>query len=312
MMEKENRCIGCGNINSEIFLEGPDRMQGTPGHFTLRCCRFCGTIFLSPQPNKTALLRYYPEDYAAYDPGKEPGAMASWSLAYGVQKQVRAVLKGHLQPGRALDVGCGGGEFLAALQGQGWQVQGTEINASIAGFARRRRGLDLTNADSACLPYASGCFDLITFWDVLEHLPDPCLALREAARLARPSARLVASLPNPESLEANIMGRYWAGWDLPRHLWLFPRQVLTDLMEDAGWQVDEVRCLRGRHWLLAKGLDYWLQDKHLPRWLYQLFLVVINSWLIRLLLLPYFALVERMGKGSIMVFFAHRKEDRHA
>jgi SAM-dependent methyltransferase len=141
----------------------------------------------------------------------------------------------------------------------------------------------------------------------LEHLSDPRRALEEAARIAQPSALLILSLPNPDSLEARWFKYSWAGWDIPRHLWLFPRPVLKRLLEEEGWQVLEMRTFRGRHWLLVQSLSIWLQDRQLHPLIYKILIAVFRSWLVKFLLLPYFIIVERMGKGSIMVFFAKRR-----
>jgi len=301
------KCIGCGENQFEVFLESKDRLQGGSEYFTLQRCLTCGAVFLHPQPTRNKTLEYYPEDYLAYAPSQASGIFARWSLIYGGAKQVGAVLKRVSGPGKGLDVGCGGGGFLSGMAKQGWQAHGVEINPRIAGKVRRNRGLDVILADSLDQAYASSTFDLITFWDVLEHLSDPRRALREAARIARPSALLILSLPNPDSLEARWFRYSWAGWDIPRHLWLFPRPVVNKMLEEEGWRVLEMRTFRGRHWLLVQSLSIWLQDKQLHPLVYKILIVVIRSWMAQLLLLPYFTIIEKMNKGSIMVFFAQRR-----
>jgi SAM-dependent methyltransferase len=214
--------------------------------------------------------------------------------------------------GRALDIGCGGGEFLSELRKQGWSVYGMEINTHIATFAHNQRGIDMIAGDAHELAYAKNTFDLITLWDTLEHFKDPRRALNDASLVARPSALLVVSTPNPDSLEARWFGPYWAGWDIPRHLNLFSRSTLTWMIEEEGWSVQEVRYFRGRHWLLAHSLRFWLQDKRLPQILYKFSVAFINSRLMQALSLPFFMVVERLKLGSIMVFFARRKGADHA
>jgi SAM-dependent methyltransferase len=253
------------------------------------------------------MLEYYPEDYLAYAPSQAPGIFARWSLTYGVNKQVKEVLKRTSGPGKVLDVGCGAGGFLSGMFKQGWQTHGMEINPRIASKVHRNLRLDIVLADSLDQAYASSTFDLITFWDVLEHLSDPRRALEEASRIGRSSGMLIISLPNPDSLEARWFGHSWAGWDIPRHLWLFPRPVVTRMLEEEGWKVLEIRTFRGRHWLLLQSLSIWLQDRNLHPLVYKILMAIFRSWIVKSLLLPYFVVVERMGKGSIMVFYAERK-----
>ncbi len=305
-------CIGCGVERFQQFLQGPDRLQEIEGNYTLWRCPECGTFTLHPQPSPERNLDHYPADYIAYQPGQASGKLARCSSAYGAYKQVRFVLQRNPEPGWALDIGCGTGDFLAALRKHAWSVHGLEINRRIARYTHEQRGLNVIVGDSLAGAYASHSFDLITFWDVLEHLADPRQALREARRLARPSALLIIGIPNPESLEASLFGPYWAGWDIPRHLWLFPRRVLVHLVEEAGWEFQEVRYARGRHFLLSQSLRFWLQDRRLPISLSRLLLEGINSWGARALLLPYFSVVERFKASSSLVLFARRKEDIHA
>jgi SAM-dependent methyltransferase len=224
------KCIGCGEDHFELFLKSKDRLQGGREYFTLQRCLACGTVFLYPQPSRNKMLEYYPEDYLAYTPSQGSGTFARWSLTYGVAKQVRAVLKRAPGPGKVLDVGCGGGGFLSGMVKKGWQALGLEINPRIARKVRRDLWLDVILADSLDQAFTASTFDLITFWDVLEHLSDPRRALKEAARIARPSAQLILSLPNPDSLEARWFKFSWAGWDIPRHMWLFPRQVINNML----------------------------------------------------------------------------------
>lgn len=259
-----------------------------------------------PQPDVDELAALYPEDYVPYTPARATGLQRRL-LDYGVAKQVRVVLRHSPGPsGKALDVGCARGDFLAGLRRHGWQVQGLEPNSRIATLARAVHSLQVVEADFMHNNYAGETFDLISFWDVLEHLPDPPAALREAARIARPGALLVISVPDPDSLEARRFGAAWAGWDLPRHLWLFPKDVLRRLLEAAGWKVQVVRHFRGRHWLLLLSLRLWLEMRSVaPVWRARI-LGLLGSWPAHLLLLPYFAVVEKLGKGSIMVFFARR------
>jgi len=301
------QCAGCGNDRFEEFFRGRDRLQGGTEYFTLWRCLVCGTVFQYPQPPKNRILKYYPEDYLAYTPEQATGLLARWSSSYGISKQIRAVLKKAPSRGKVLDVGCGEGGFIAGMNKRGWSAYGLEINPRIASVVHRRHGLDIILADSLDQAYASATFDLITFWDVLEHLSDPRLGLREAARIARPGALLILSLPNPDSLEAHLFGSSWAGWDLPRHLWLFPSSVLRRILNEEGWHVQEIRTFRGRNWLLAQTIGIWLADKPMNPRLKKIIKVFLGSWMGKIILLPYFSLIEMLKKGSIMVFFAQKR-----
>lgn len=306
-MEKTS-CTLCGVDDSAILFRDRDRQHGGPGLFTVRQCRRCGILYQSPRPTSEEMEAYYPEEYAPYASGRRLSAWERWNRRYAATKQIRAVMSRIPQAGRALDVGCATGAFLAALQQKGWQVQGVEINPQAAANAQQATGGEIFVGDLLEAAYADRSFDLVTFWDVLEHLPDPRLALQEAARITRPSGTLILSLPNTDSLEARLFGTCWAGWDIPRHLWWFPRAALVRLLDETGWRAQEFVCLRGRHWLLALSLRLWMEERSFSPTLSKGILTVFRSLPVRALLWPYYAVIERMKLGSIIVAFARRKE----
>jgi len=174
-------------------------------------------------------------NYAPYTIGlSKQSPWSSWLLSLGVRKQVKTVTARLPQKGRALDVGCATGAFLFVLRRLGWKVDGVEINPQMAAYARVHIPAEVFSGDFLEADYPEDTFDLITFWDVLEHLPDPRKALIKARHIARTSGLLVVSLPNPDSLEARAFGEYWAGWDIPRHLHLWPRPTFVRLLNDTG------------------------------------------------------------------------------
>lgn len=305
---EETACTLCGVDDSVILFEGRDRLHGGPGLFAVRQCRQCGILFLNPRPTPEELEAYYPEEYAPFASGRRLSAWQRWNRRYAASKQIRAVMSRVPKAGRALDVGCATGTFLAALQQKGWKVQGVEINPQAAADAQNTTGGEIFVGDLLEATYASHSFDLVTFWDVLEHLPDPRLALQEAARITRSSGTLVLSLPNPHSLEARLFGPCWAGWDIPRHLWWFPRSALVRLLDETGWNAQEFMCLRGRHWLLALNLRLWMEERSYSPTLRKWILTIFRSLPVKALLWPYYAVIERMKLGSIIVAFASRKE----
>jgi len=308
-----NTCPLCHTAGSHFLFTGTDRLYGGPGSFAVRQCRACGVLYLDPRPTAEEMGAYYPDEYVPYASGRYLSAWQQWNLRLAISKQVRAVTARMPQKGRALDVGCATGDFLAALRTRGWRVQGVEINDRIAAYTRRTKGIPVFAGSLAEAGFEDGSFDLITFWDVLEHLPDPRRTLMEAARIARPSGLLVLSLPNPDSLEARLFGPDWAGWDIPRHLWWFPRPVLRRLLAQTGWEVQEFTCMRGRHWLLALSLRLWLENRRtMPDTLRRGLLYLFQSPPSKVLLWPYFVIIERMGQGSILTAFARRKDENHA
>ena len=101
-----------------------------------------------------------------------------------------------IRPGtRVLDVGCGPGLFLRLAADRGATVTGIDAAPQFIELARERLPqADLTVGDMDPLPYPDDSFDVVTAWDAFQSAADPRGALREAARVARPGARIVIGL----------------------------------------------------------------------------------------------------------------------
>jgi SAM-dependent methyltransferase len=142
--------------------------------------------------------------------------------------------------GRLLDVGCAAGFFLTEAQAH-YDVQGVELSAWSSAFARERLKLPVHTGSlhSAALPAEH--FDVITLWDVIEHVPDPVPLLLEAARVLKPDGRLVLTTGDWGSTYAQAHGAQWHLMTPPWHLSMFSRATLARAARAAGLRVLAVR-----------------------------------------------------------------------
>jgi 2-polyprenyl-3-methyl-5-hydroxy-6-metoxy-1,4-benzoquinol methylase len=147
----------------------------------------------------------------------------------------------HLVPRGAslLDAGANFGHFLSAAQEE-YRAIGVELSAAAVAWGREHFGVDNHVASIYELPAAlSGPFDAVTFWDVIEHLPDPREALQQLARVLAPGGLLLLSTPDTGSVVARMMGRYWHYLDPVQHVALFDRRNLARLLDESGFDVVE-------------------------------------------------------------------------
>lgn len=302
------KCAVCGAKSAEVLFEGRDLWYGIEGRFPVRQCCSCGLIYLSPRPERGEIDRYYPTEYAPYQMAEddEPSRWRRWNRRYSESKKVRAVQARVASTGNALDIGCATGDFLEALRRHGWDVAGVETNAEAANYAVTRFGLDVYTGELQEADFPDSRFDLVTMWHVLEHVHDPLATLEEVARITRPGGTVLLAIPDPDSLEAHLFGQCWAGWDVPRHLHIFSRPLITRLLQERGWQVRDVVYMTGRHWLFNLSLRHWSEHNIGSDRIRRLLLRIAGSLPARLLTLPVFVLLERLQKGSIMVLFAAR------
>jgi SAM-dependent methyltransferase len=106
------------------------------------------------------------------------------------------------RPLRSLDVGCGYGAMLGELSRYG-AATGLEVSEQAVEACRRRGFEDVLLSSAYSVPEPDESFDVVSFFDCLEHLEDDRAALREARRLLRPGGHVVVTLPAYNFLYAN-------------------------------------------------------------------------------------------------------------
>lgn len=138
-----------------------------------------------------------------------------------------------------LDFGAGTGDFLRAAKKRGWRVKGVEPN-TLARTKAMEKGLHLDENIKACL---NEKFEIVTLWHVLEHLPDLENQIRTIISLLGKGGTLILAVPNFKSYDAEHYKKYWAAYDVPRHLWHFSQKAVSGLFSKHGMKVIEVKPL---------------------------------------------------------------------
>jgi SAM-dependent methyltransferase len=304
-------CPLCGDTDHALLFTTKDRLCGIPGEFRLVRCDRCSLIYLSPRPIPDAMDEYYPQGYDPFLLQKLedlPPALRL-SVRYGLRKRCRLVLR-HRTRGRLLDVGCATGHFLAEMrQYPGWEVTGVEPSASAAEFARQAYGISVHQSDLASARFPSGSFDVVTLWDVFEHLYDPLAILTEISRILIPAGVLILRMPSLDSWDARVFGRYWAGLDSPRHLAVFSRRTAARILAMAGFNVRSFRTGYGSYSACLISLRFWAGDAIANPRLRHLLLALFGNPLARLTLAIPLRLTDQMGFGSEMLIVAQTGAD---
>jgi SAM-dependent methyltransferase len=136
------------------------------------------------------------------------------------------------QPGTALDIGAAGGGNTRVLRAAGWRPMALEY-APTAAVAARERGLDVLRGDAREIPVRTSALDLVTAFDVLEHIEEDYLAAAEITRILRPGGTALIAVPADMAL--------WSAHDeAVGHVRRYTRETLTSVIAKGGLVIEDL------------------------------------------------------------------------
>ncbi len=304
-------CKLCGSMECRTHLVARDLNLYLGDAFRLVQCTTCGLVYMNPRPTRKAMEALYPfETYGQYNPLLSE--VRSWvqrlDWGYGIYKRARLVRR--WAPGnRLLDVGCATGGFLEYMQRrEGFTVWGVELNPHAAAYARDRLGIPVYagTLEEANLP--QDAFDVVTMWHVLEHVFDPLSTAREVRRVLKPGGVFVCHVPVLDSLGARVFGRYWSGYEIARHTYVWSVATINRLMAEAGLTVVDTACVYGSHSIAATSVRFWLRDRLRQDGLRRVLEKAILSRGVRLAAVPWFLACDRLRWSSARTFLCQASE----
>jgi SAM-dependent methyltransferase len=292
-MEYTN-CNLCKNNQALLLFEIPDYLlENFDIQTRLVKCEGCGLIYQNPRPPLEVMGIHYPPSYVSYNEGKKL-ISASWlkkqEAKYGLRKRWLPILK-RRNRGKILDVGCATGEFLGYMTAKpNWELYGVEIDENAAHEAERRHSIKVFQGFLEQAQFPDNFFDVVTMWEVLEHLHDPRNTLLEIHRILKPDGLLILRVPNFGSPLARIFGRYWAGLDAPRHLYVFTLQTLESMLKKTGFQIQEANCKLGSYGSSVLSVFFLLAGLNVSRRVRKLVRKILQNPITSLLSSPIFYL----------------------
>lgn len=283
-------CDLCGAREHDFLFAARDLKYGLPGEFSLVRCATCGLAFLNPRPAADTLHHYYPETYANYKDNQEKPPLPLTNNPSGLKVKLvnhfwdsrfrrPTNLRDHFMQGllspiqilfkltgrfvlvptaknghnKALEFGCGTGEYLRTLREKGWDAVGVEWNGEVAKSAERHSGCIVYSGTIPGVPLEPESFDYISMWHVLEHVPSPTETIKEMAQLLKNNGKLLVAVPNFGSLERRLFGPNWYALEAPRHLFHFDQKTICNLLNANGIKVNRIWTL-SESWGLKSSL----------------------------------------------------------
>lgn len=209
-------CPTCGQKLTRFESVVTDAVSNE--RFSIFFCTLCQNGFTVPAPKN--LGKYYPKTY--YSPVK--------SLIYNLLQYRRPKIIGEYKAsGRILDVGCGDGSISSALP----EFDYTGVETSFSGS----KGKNILIGGVEKMRVKPNFFDAVTFWESLEHVPQPAAALTKVYKALKPDGVLIIESPNYASFERLPFGSRWFHLDPPRHLTHFTPKGLKHLLNEKGFEV---------------------------------------------------------------------------
>jgi 2-polyprenyl-3-methyl-5-hydroxy-6-metoxy-1,4-benzoquinol methylase len=238
-LEKLDACPVCGYTVSETYLACTDyTVSGEI--FTLEKCKNCNFVYTNPRPGEKQISRYYQSaDYVSHNDtnkgliNKVYHVVRKKTLA----DKLRLINKIHAR-GKLLDIGCGTGAFLQVCKNDGWTVNGIEPDEGARAMAQIKLGATIER--DILTSFSEEKFNVITLWHVLEHVHQLNETVEKIENLLSLGGKVVIAVPNINSYDAKHFGKYWAAYDIPKHLYHFSRETLELLMKKHGIKLVEV------------------------------------------------------------------------
>lgn len=216
-MRTHKCCPGCSGLRFHVL----------PKYYEhhLYQCRYCKLVFSYVIPEDKKLEEHYEQygrnDYRSPITTKRYRELLKWFEVY----------RGN---GRILDLGCGTGYFLEEALDLKWEAHGIEISQKARNLCREK-GIQMVGSVLDEAIQSNMQYDVITAFEVIEHLSHPEEEFKKLAELVRKGGMLYLTTPNFNSLNRRILNEKWDALCFPEHLSYFSKTSLDSLLSLYGF-----------------------------------------------------------------------------
>ncbi|TAD99071.1 MAG: methyltransferase domain-containing protein [Bacteroidetes bacterium] len=221
-MENHQKCLVCQHNNFSV-------MQNYE-HAFLQKCNSCGFVFCSKIPTQSELIAHY-NGYSRQDDISPITIKRYEELLENFEK--------YRKTNRIIDIGCGNGHFLKVAQKKGWQVYGTEFTDEAIKKCEEKN-IQMQQGILNPANYEADFFDIITSFEVLEHINNPIEEVKNFKQILRKNGLIYLTTPNFDSLSRLYLKQSWTVIEYPEHLSYYTVKTLKQLFENQGFKTKKI------------------------------------------------------------------------
>lgn len=250
-------CPICKSTHFKKYLQVKDYTVSNET-FDIEICNACTVAFTQNIPSQNNIGKYYHSANYISHSDTNTGFI---SKIYHRVRNFTLIAKKNIvekhtatQAGKLLDIGAGIGAFAHTMQQNNWQVAGLEPDELARANAKAKYNIELQLPENLFkLPHQS--YNAITLWHVLEHIHTLHEYFAAFRNLLQPNGKLFIAVPNYTSYDAQYYQQFWAGYDVPRHLYHFSPQSMQLLAAQYGFVI----------------------EKHLPMWFDSTYVAMLSE-----------------------------------
>ena len=206
-------------------------------------CPSCLGLFLHPHPEKQSNAVFDGPDAAVVQQALEI-QRHDYFLKHllRIEKRVGSSTENR----RLMEIGCGSGVLLKTAISRGWQADALELSPELASLAGQLNpSSKITVADILDHTDGNSNYDAVMALDVVEHVLDPELMLKNCQAMLKPGGLLLIQTPNTLGLRSRTQKARWDMLDCSQHINLFSARGLEGLLEKTGFEVVMLRTVSG-------------------------------------------------------------------
>jgi len=267
-------CPTCGLNDLENEFTSKDFLFSRR-EFSVVRCRSCGLLFTNPRVRENHISTYYFPDYAPYKDVKQSTFIQKAKSILGkipgdIHLRILEVLKS-FNAKDVLEIGPANGSLLFFLREHGFKVTGVEIDRNCAEKIRGK-GIPCLQGDlnENMREMGQKRFDAVILCHVLEHLYRPKETLKNIYNLLNEQGIIYLNLPNSGSFEARIFGKYWLGFDLPRHVVHYDTDTIGAVLFEAGFHIYKLEDVPDPSFIIQSMTYCFFKKGKMPERLYYL------------------------------------------